>query len=75
MVWEGSFDRKVKKKKKEEVMVLPHVIFWSIWRERNRRVFDNVETPLQRLKRISSKFSSFGRMGSSTLPFLIWQIV
>ena len=30
LAWEGSFGRKVKKKKKEEVMVLPYVIFWTI---------------------------------------------
>ena len=28
-------------------MVVPYVIFW---RERNQRVFDGVETPLERLK-------------------------
>jgi len=29
LAWEGFFGRKVKKKK-EEAMVLPHVIFWCI---------------------------------------------
>ena len=35
LAWEGSFGRKVKKKK-EGVMVLPHVIFWSIQREKQK---------------------------------------
>jgi len=47
LAWEGYFGRKVKYKK---AMALPHLIFWSIRRERNRRVFEGVELFLERLK-------------------------
>jgi len=30
LAWEHFFGNKIKKKKEEEAMVLPHVIFWSI---------------------------------------------
>ena len=45
--WEGSFGRKVKVK---IARLFPHAIFWSIWRERNRRVFEDEEMPLQCFK-------------------------
>ena len=45
LAWEGFFDRKVKKK---VVMVVLHVLFWSIWRERNQRVFNSIKTSLGR---------------------------
>jgi len=45
--WEGSFGKKAKKK---IARLFPHAIFLSIWRERNRRVFEDVELPLQCLK-------------------------
>jgi len=44
LAFEGFLDRKVKKKKEVAAKVLPHVIFWSIWREQNRRVFESIET-------------------------------
>ena len=69
LAWEGSFGRRVKKKKKEKVMVLPHVIVWIIWRERNRRVFDNVETPLQRLKENFIKILFFWMNGKFSSSF------
>jgi len=49
LAWEGFFGRKVRKKNKEG-WTLSHVIFWCIWRERNRRAFEGVETPIQYLK-------------------------
>lgn len=36
LAWEGFFAGKVKKK--EEAMVVPHVIFLSIWREKSKSV-------------------------------------
>lgn len=45
LAWEGCFDRKAKK-----ALVLPHIIFWSIWRERNQRVVEGNEMSLERLK-------------------------
>jgi len=50
LAWEDFFGKKVKKKKKKEAKILPHVIFWCIWKERNRRVLESIETPLQSLK-------------------------
>ena len=50
-------------------MVLPHVIVWIIWRERNRRVFDNVETPLQRLKENFIKILFFWMNGKFSSSF------
>ena len=47
MASEGFFGRKVKK---AAAMVVPHVIFSSIWRERNQGVFDGVETLFGHLK-------------------------
>jgi len=31
-------------------MLIPHVILWNIWRERNRLLLGGVGTPLQRIK-------------------------
>ena len=47
MASEGFFGRKVKA---AAAMVVPHVIFSSIWRERNQGVFDGVETLFGHLK-------------------------
>ena len=70
LAWEGLFGRKVRKKHKVGWMFL-HVIFWCIWRERNRRAFEGIETPFQRLKDIVLKaFFFFGRAGSSAPPLL-----
>jgi len=45
--WEGFFGRKAKKK---NAGLFPRTIFWSIWREKNRRVFEGVEMPLHCFK-------------------------
>ena len=29
--------------------IVPHCVMWTLWRERNARLFENVEQPLQRL--------------------------
>ena len=34
--WEVFFGRKVEEE--EAVMVVPHMIFWSIWREKSKRI-------------------------------------
>jgi len=47
LAWAGFFGSKVTG---EEGMVVFRVIFWSIWRKRNRRVFQGVETALLHLK-------------------------
>ena len=64
LAWEGFFGRKVKKKKKEAALVLPHVIFWSIWREGNRRVFEDIETPVQHFKDLFIKTLFYWEKGS-----------
>jgi len=46
LAWKGHLSWKPKNKK---ALALPHVIFWSIWRERNRRVFERVEFSLEQL--------------------------
>ena len=66
--WEGFFGRKAKKK---NARLFPHAIFWSIWRERNRRVFESVEMPFNVLKIISSSLSIFGTKGSFITLLLI----
>ena len=38
------------KKKKKAAVVLPHVIFWGVWRECNSSFFGGIGTPLQHLK-------------------------
>ena len=45
--WSGSF---VGKKCKIALMAAPLVIFWTIWRERNNIVFDNIVFSAQRMK-------------------------
>jgi len=37
--------------KKKNAVVFPHAIFWSIWHEGNRGVFECVEMPLQQFKK------------------------
>ena len=65
--WEGFFGRKAKK----IARLFPHAIFWSIWRERNRRVFEDMEMPLQCFKDYSSRLSIFGTKGSFVTLLLI----
>jgi len=72
LAWEGYFGGKVKDKK---VLALPHLIFWSIWRERNRRVFEGVELSLKRLKDLVSKTLFFGIEGIFAGQLLMWLIL
>ena len=60
VAWEGYFGRKVKFKK---ALALPHLIFWSIWRERNRRVFEGVELSMESLKDLVLKTLYFWDRG------------
>ena len=72
LAWEGMFGRKARKKNKAGWM-LPHVIFWCIWRERNRRAFEGIEIPIQHLKDIVLKtlyFWESGRLCSSSFDLL-----
>jgi len=73
LAWEGFFGRKVKKKKKDAASVLPLVIFWCIWRECNRRVFEGIETPIQRFIDLFFKSLFFwekGKFCSSTFELV-----
>ena len=47
MSWHGSF---VGKKRNKAWKVAPLCIFWALWRERNKRVFDNYESTIQAIK-------------------------
>lgn len=66
LAWEGFFGRKAKKK---AAVVVPHVIFWSIWRERYQRVYNGVETHLGHLK---DSFIKTGIAGRFAHPLLMW---
>ena len=47
MSWKGTFARK---KHKKIWMAVPILLFWTVWRGRNRVVFDNVEITALGLK-------------------------
>jgi len=52
--------RKVENK---EALAFLHLIFWSIWRERNRRVLEGVGLSLERLKDLVIKTLYFWNVG------------
>ena len=45
--WQGSF---VDKRRKKAWMAAPLCILWTVWRERNKIVFDNVNMSINRMK-------------------------
>ena len=57
LAWEGHLGENVKYK---SFPAIPHAIFWLIWIERNRKLFDGVET-CGCLKTSGSKLYNFGR--------------
>jgi len=59
--WEGFFGSKAEKK---NAMFLPHAIFWSIWCERNRSIFEGVELPASASKTISLRCFNFWDSGN-----------
>ena len=54
---EGWSCSTIRKKTKKLLMAAPLYLFWAIWRERNRIVFDNVDFSLSKLE--SSFISMF----------------
>ena len=45
--WYGSF---IRKKRKKDRKVAPLYLFWSTWKERNRKMFENIERADQPIK-------------------------
>ena len=45
--WQGSF---VGKRRKKAWMAAPLCIFWTLWQERNRLVFEGVDISINRIK-------------------------
>ena len=75
LAWQGT---KVGKKRKKVWRAMPLCLFWAVWCERNRVVFDNETFSIYRLKNsfICSLWSwanvSSGDRDRSILEFLTW---
>jgi len=54
------------------MLFFSHVIVWSIWHERNKRIFEGMEWPLQCFEDNSIKLSIFGIIETFVVPFLIF---
>ena len=52
--WQGSL---VRKKHKKIWMAAPLCLFWIVWRERNRTIFDDETPSVQRMKSFFCLFS------------------
>jgi len=69
LAWEGFSRRKVKH---GFFRAIPHAILWMLWIERKKRVFDEVETSLLRLKdkRLKTLFVREEAFCSSSFDFV-----
>jgi hypothetical protein len=47
--WWASARSRLQRDKRKALNTLVILVVWSIWKERNRRVFDGIFTPIQRI--------------------------